>query len=302
VVKASVSGRLESFLSLFMADAMGEFEKENIDLELATVPPSEAVLLLAKGQLDVVPSSSSAGNFNLLAQSNELRAVFPLNAESTAAQSGFWVRKDALGGDGFQPSDLKGKRVLTPSGSGSFSVAYFGVNVLRPAGISATDVTWERFGVADSAPALINGSAPAALLLTPFWDVVAKDGCCEFIDGYPRSSFSHYYFGPTLLEERPEVGQAFARAIARTTRAYLQGDYHNDPVIGPRSAELLEQPLEHLRAQPSPVWEASLPLEILKLTEIQEFFRDAGLLSYDKPLTGADLFDDRFVTPLRKAT
>ena len=300
-VKASVSGKLESFLSLFMADAMGEFEKENIDLELATVPPSEATVLLAQGQIDLVPASSSAGQFNLLSQSDDVRAVFPLSAEAPDSQVGFWIRKDALGGDGFQPADLRGRRVLTPSGSGSLSVAYFGATELAPAGVGAKDVTWERFGVGESALALTNGSAEAALVLTPFWSVVAADGCCEYVDGYPRSTFSHFYFGPNLLNDKPDVGQAVIRALARTVTTYLQGDYHKDPVIGPKTAELLQQPVDQLQKLPSPVWDPTFPMDIERLQELQVFFRDAGQLSYQEPLSRNDVLDDRFVAPIKAA-
>ena len=297
-LKIAISSRIESFLNLLLADAMGEFEKENITVEFEVVPTSDSTLLLSQGRVDAVPTSMSAGNFNLIGDGGLIRGVIPLHGEPEGSGQGFWVRTDALGGDGFQPSDLEGQRVLTPSGPGSYSVAYFWDTVLREAGLSATDITWERIGVSDAPLALTSGAASAALVLTPFWQVVEDDGCCEFIGGYPQDPISFVAFGPNLLNDNPEAGQAFVRAVARTTVTYLQGDYHNDPEVSSVAAELLEQPLDVFQSQPSLVWSPDFAFDVANFDVVQDFFRDADVLSYETPLTLDDIFDPRFIDAL----
>lgn len=293
----AVSSRLESFLHLFLADEMGEFAKENIEVEFEIVPTSESTLLLSQGDVDAVPTSMSAGNFNLIADGNAIRGVFPLNGEAEDSQPGFWVREDAIGDDGFQPSDLVGQRVLTPSGPGSYTVGYFWQTVLSAGGVGPNDVAWERISPSDAPLALISGGAPAAMLIPPFWQTVADDGCCVYVDGYPREPISFVAFGPSLLDGDPAVGEAFVRALARTVVTYLQGDYHHADTADV-VAELLEQPVEAYQAQPSPVWDPTFPLAISEFDAVQQFFADTEVLSYDTPLTEADIFDPRFVDAL----
>jgi len=299
VVRTAISSRSEVFLAMLLADAMGEFAKENIELEVSTVPTSESTLLLTQGELDVVPTSLSAGNLNLVASGARVAGVFPLNAENDVAEQGFWIRRDALGEDGeYQPEDLIGQRVLTPSGGGSFSVGYFWATELEPLGIAPDDVTWERFGVPDTPQALISGAAPAALVLSPGWQIVKDDGCCIFLDGFPSHSNSFYAFGPNLLDEHPEVGEAFVRALARTVTTYLQTDYHNDPDMAATVAEILEQPVEMVQSMPSLVWEPTFELRGDHLPVVQEYFALTDALSYDEPLAYDDLYVTDFITPL----
>lgn len=298
-IEVGISSRLESFLVMLLGDSMGEFEKENLTLDIQVVPTSDGPLLLSQGKLDVVPTSTSAGLLNAIAEGLGLRGVFPLNQEPPDSGQGFWVRKDVIGDDGFQPADLDGQRVLTPNGSGSFTVGYFWNTILAPAGIEPNDIVWERFPVADTPIALISGAAPAAMVLTPFWSAVADDGCCVLIEGgYPQYATSFYAFGPSLLDEDEAAGQAFVRALARTTVTYLQGDYHNDPDLVATVAEVLEQPADVVQGLPSLVWDPEFDFRDDELELIQEFFLQTGDLTYDSPMPLEDIYDDRFVTAL----
>lgn len=299
-LRVGISAPIESFLVLLLAAELGEFAAENLDVEITIVPPTESPLLLSQGHLDVVPSSASAGFFNMVAEGLEIRGVFPLAEEPEDTGQGFWIRKDALGDDGvFQPEDLRGQRVLTPNGSGSFTVAYFWTNFLGPAGLEPNDVTWERVALPDAPLALIGGAAPAAVVLTPFWTTLQDDGCCVLIEGaYPTYATSFYMFGPTLLNGDPAVGEAFVRALARTTVTYLQGDYHNDPEIGPLTAELLQQPFEIVQSLPSLIWNPEFEFRSDELETVQSFFISTGDVTFDAPLPFEQIYDRRFVEAL----
>jgi len=268
-----VSSRIEAFVTVLLADEFGEF--------------------------DVVPMPVSAGTLNLIADGGEIRGVFPLNGQPDGSLDGFWVRRDALAGEEFDPTDLRDERILTPSGPGSFALAYLWATLLEPAGVGATELSAEQFGLGDAAVALMSGAAKAALLFSPFSQQVDTDGCCVLIGGYPEFSTSFYAFGPSLLEDDPDVGRTVVRALARTTARYLQGDYHDDDDLVATLTEVLEQPVEVVTAQPSLVWDLSFPFRTEELGVIQEFYALTGVTTFAEPLEPDDIFDQSFVADLR---
>lgn len=296
-IKIGIAGALEANLPYILADELGEFEKENLDVELLVVPPSDAGPLLARGELDAVPGSFSPGYLNLIAGGAQIKAVLPMQQfdPESGVKQGLWVRKEVLEEDGFQASDLVGNKVLTLTGPGLTSLAYLHREVLEPQGVDPSDVKWEMFPGADMPQALIRGSAPAAFVHTPFWHQLEGQSCCEFVGYYPPYSGSQLLFGKTLLSEYgPEVGLALARAVMRSTTKYLQNDYPRNPVVAEIMVDQLGLPAEEVGKQAPLNWDPDFELAVDSNLEVQDYFFAAGdLLSYpeDEKLTEADMFD-----------
>ena len=294
-----MSGKVEAFLGVLLAEELGEFEKEGIDVEVSIVPATESPLLVATGRGDVAMSNLSAGNLNLIADGNPLRVVFGGSIPNPEANEGFWVHSSVPGEDGFQPHDLQGATLATSFGEASSVIASLLADAeeMEPGGLAADQLVHQTMSLPDGMAALMNGAVDAAMSVQPFSTQLGAAGCCEYIGMWPTFSTSAVLMGPTLLEEDRDLGLAFTRAVARTVRDHLQGDYHKDPELSPAIATLLEQPLDSFQASYSPLWNLRPSYE--SLTEPQDYYFEVGeLLSYDTPLTPEQVFDLEFLDQL----
>lgn len=291
-----LSAPIEAYLHLLMADALGEFEKENLDVRMEFVPAAESPILVAQGAADVMASTLSAGLYNLIAGGSELRAVAGGPIPSPDAYEGFWVRRDVLGDDGFQPSDIVDEDVSTPFGaaSGIFGSFIRQADEIEPGVLTAQTLNHRVLPLADGVMALQNGGVNVAMAVQPLSIQLSQHDCCEFIGLWPDYSTVVIMFGPTLLHDDPESGEAFTRALARTVRDHMSHDYRADPDLAPLAAEMLGQPLESFVEGVTPEWSVVLWNEFFH--ETQSYFFDLGdVLQYDEPLDIGQVYDTRFL-------
>jgi NitT/TauT family transport system substrate-binding protein len=302
-VKIGVAGFQEPNLPYHLADELGEFEKENIDAEITVIEPTDAAALLARGELDVVPGSLSPGYLNLLSEGAGFRAVLPFYEfdPDSGAEIGLWVRNDALGDDGFQGSDLVGLRVLHVSGAASTSVNRFYEEVLEPEGIEPSEILLERLPPPDMPAALINGAAPAAFVMAPFYEQLEGNDCCEFIGYWPEYPISQVFLAEQLLNEDREIGLAVTRAIMRTQMTYLQGEYTQNPEVADFMVEKVGITRDQLDDWSHLYWNPEFDLAVDTIVDVQDYFFALGdVLSYpeDERLTADDMFDTSILEEL----
>lgn len=292
----AMSGRIESYLPTLLAEARGEFEQENLDVELVFAPPTDQVQLLAAGQIDVSTQAIGLASFNAIASGVDMRFVFPLAGRSDEDLTGWWVRKEVIGDDGFQPSDLEGRTLISPSGATGLAPAFLIPALLdEDPDFDLDSVTQERMALADMPVALINGAIDAANLSLPYWVPVEEDGCCEYIDHYVDTPTTSVVFGSRLLEDR-EVGLAYLRAISRVIINDLQGDYKADPDVLAEIAEVLEVPEESIADLPEVSFDPSLALPTDEYLATQDYYRLLdGAMSYDENLTAEQVYDLTFI-------
>lgn len=286
----------EVYGQVLVAIANGEFEKENLEVEIVTLPSPDAVPALVDGSIDVAVGVLGATQFNAIAQGAEIRMV--LTGGNTPAETGLWVRKELLAG---APASLKGKTIAATYGWNQPSMSVV-KDYLATGGVTPDDVNVELLQSADAALALDEGSIDAAWVTNPSYLPLKASGNASKVVGYiPDQISTGYYFGDRLLNKNPEIGQAFVRAIMRTTKTYLSGDYKNDPELGPMVAETLGLTLEELKYSESIVFEfytqEELSGELTDLfTSAQEMWLDFGdILVYDIPLTAQDYADMSFI-------
>ncbi|WP_181781489.1 ABC transporter substrate-binding protein [Pseudonocardia pini] len=301
-VVVATSARLETFLAMMFAQRHGEFEKENLEVDIQIVPPNDSTILLTQGQLDVVATGTSAVNFNAMAAGAPLRGVFPGSVPLTESKEGLWVRKEVLGPDGvFQPADLKGRKIATLGGNVGVNQAYmWKVLKEQDPGFQLSDLKFERIAAADMSTAVTGGAVDGGVMISPSWEPLVDDGCCVNVGYSPPYGSSFYAFGPTLLDQRPAVGQAFVRALARTQQTYLQGNFHTDPQRAAEIAEVLQSTVERVQREPAPTFSTDWPMPTEMAGISQDYlFQVGGILSYEKPLTNDQIYDMRFVDNLR---
>lgn len=246
-VTIGVPGTLSYALPALLAPLLPEFEEEGIDVEVETVKSSEATLLLATSRIDAFVGSISAAQFNAVADGSRIAYVAPGGVNPEAR---WWVSTAALGDDDFSLASFEGRNVFTSTGTGSFVFVSLS-ELLRPAGLTVNDVAPTQLAPTDVVAALKNGSLFGATL-DPTAEAVVEEDDIAFPVGtavYPEGmSLAPLAFGPTLLDESPEVGQRFVDAWYAMFENHLQGDFYRDDEMAPLVREALDLTDDQLAA------------------------------------------------------
>lgn len=288
-VTVAMSTKTAEFAApIVMAEALGEFDKENLDVEINVLPPADSIQLLADGKIDAIASTSSAAFYNALSQGFDVRWVLGQGWSNADSKAGLW----AAGRD-VKLADLKGASLGSAVGVGSSANLHF-VDLMKDAGVGITDVSFQTVDVADSVTALSNGSLDAAMILDPFWLPLKDDPNFTFLahEVEPGGSNGGVYYGPSILERR-DVGLAFARAFIRTIDTYLAGDYKADPEALRTAADAIGLPVDQLGKTPSYhySWDVSTGLT----DRHQAMYQEAKILQYEDPIPEDRIVDRSFV-------
>lgn len=299
-VSIAISNRAVSFLPILLADELGAFDEENLDVKIEFLPAADAPLLVSQGTVDASASSVSAAVLNLISSEADLRVVFPYEPEfADESESGVWVSKDVIGDDGVQADDLRGAKIASATGAGSNAAAYLWYELFKDEGLPADELTTEVMGIPDGAIAVTQGAIDGAIVIPPFTEQVRASGCCEFVGGNPAFPNAWILFGDRLLNEDRDAGTAMLRAIARTMTGYLSGDFLEDPAKVETIAALLEQPVDTVEASSAVVWDLTTADPQTALDVVHEFWLERGdILSYTEPLGVEDVFDLGFYDEL----
>ena len=286
-LKVSSAGNFEFLTALIVADALGEFEKENIAIEYVTLPSSDAIPALALGQVDVAAIGITAPFFNAVAEGANLRIVFP--GPSSPNGDGLWVRTEFLGLENKQSISIANSR----------GAAWLGIvpvtQYLEQIDIDIDSVEFTSLPIAELATALELGAVDGAWLNSPSHLPFENSTEVTRVIGYADNQIgTGYAFGPRLLDEDPLLGKAFIRAMLRTVENHLSGDYKSDTQI---RNELVEK-LGIDESQIGVSGNLAFPkkLETSLLTEAQELWiQIGGIISYDEPLASRSYIEERFV-------
>lgn len=286
IVIALTTKSAEVQAPLYYAKAKGEFEKENLDVELKIIPPADALNLLANKQVDAWFSGADASLHNALNQGYDLRWVAGNYFEPADSKSGLWTSKPT------EISSLRGKTIGAAAGVGSVIVLPIN-QALSKGGLTVKDVKFQTLKPAEQLTALENGALDAAWLLTPAWGQVVDRPGYTFQGGQPPGEpLGGMMFGPTLLREKKDVGQALLRAYVRTISTYFTGDYKSDENMVNELANLLELKPAVIKSAPSLVYDWEIRQGTSK--SMQEAWELTGGIRY-KDLLPEDKVVDRSI-------
>jgi NitT/TauT family transport system substrate-binding protein len=275
---------------LYLAETQGEFDAENLDVTIQTLPANDAWPLLAQGQVDGVWSGPEAAFHNLIAQDFNLRWVMGNYFPAPESQTGLWA-SEASGITDI--SELAGGTIASLVGPGSV-IMYPIAASLAEAGVSVTEVEVATFPAADILPALQNGAVDAAWILDPGWAALVDDPAYTFLQGQPPGEpLGGLGFGPSVLDENREAGVAFVRALIRTVNTYLAGDYKADTA----TVDLIAQAqgldtTDTLLSVPSLIWDWEIREGTS--TRVQETMIELGSVEYDTPIPETETIDRSF--------
>lgn len=286
-LKVSSVGNFEFLTALLVADALGEFEKENIAIEYVTLPASDAVPALALGQVDVAAIGITAPFFNAVAEGADLRIVFP--GPSSPNGDGLWVRTEVLGLENKQSISIGNSR----------GAAWLGIvpvtQYLEQIDVDIDSVEFTSIPISELATALELGAVDGAWLNSPSHLPFENSTEVKRVIGYAENQIgTGYAFGPRLLDEDPLLGKAFIRAMLRTVENHLSGDYKSDVEI---RVELVEKlGIDESRLDISGNLAFPTRLDTSLLTEAQELWiQIGGIVPYDEPLPSSSYIEERFV-------
>ncbi len=215
---------------------------------------------------------------------------FPPDAgDPTVDQTGMWCRSELFKNPAKpKPQEVKGKTVGSAVGNASASMYYVQAWMGNKAKI--TDMTVQTIPSTDMVQAMKNKALDCAILLDPLWTAVANDPAFTLVATQtPGEPVGGYFFGKSLLEDKPEVGEAFTRAMNRTINTHLTGDYHQNAQVMDALSKAINQPVATIQRTPALVfdWEIREGTG----TRIQDVFQELGVLTYPKDVPEKKLFD-----------
>lgn len=285
------------FSAPLLAEELGVFDDYGINLTIESVPTNEAVPLLATGKVDAVIGGLNAGVFNAIGAGSDLRVVAPANYQSPESKIGTWASAEWLAGRDFEPSMLKVSKHASSQGYQGITMVNY-VRLLKEGGLTVDDVDIVTMPQTDQVVALETGAISTGTPSPAGADALERSGKATYIaqqipTGWPVTVFT---FGPSLLEDRPEVGMAFVAALRALYTDYLQGDYIENPEVFDALVKVSEQTPEAVRSAVPFIYgpEMSIPDDYISaMDETWRLFPD--VLQSEKPFTFDDVIDTRFM-------
>lgn len=292
-VVVTVSSTNMAFAAVLLAEEVGAFDAEGLNVTFETLSAADALAPLGQGRVDVTVSTLNAGVLNAMSEGINIRWIAPLYEAHPDAGEGLWIQPERWDGTGeFDVSVLEGAIVSTPAGLGGTSTFILAEQLLA-AGLSLDDLTYKQMGTADILAALEQDALDMGWLSDPFWQQ-AEGTDLVYVGGFPDpQNGTAMLAGPRLLD-RPEVAEAFLRAIMKTVDQYLGEGYMDDAETKAHLATALDVPEENINSPFPHQFDPELSMDTAGdfATRMQETFIEMGeLLTYDEPLAEEQVID-----------
>lgn len=217
-----------SVVPFHIAAEEGYFAAQNLDVEFVRLGRDQEIMSsLARGQVDVASGLVTLNELNLAAMGVKVRMIATLSKldPDACTYAAILTRREHLeSGALLDPERIVRLKfdvnVATPHG-------YWVDQLLGPMGLTIEDLDVLDLPPPAAIPSLINGavdvtvlSEPHSGLLLQSEEAVVWERVDRFVPGY---AFSVVKYGPTILEERPEVGERFAVAMLQAARQFNLG-------------------------------------------------------------------------------
>jgi ABC-type nitrate/sulfonate/bicarbonate transport system substrate-binding protein len=289
----------ENYANVGLAQAFGEFAKENLDIKMEVVGQAATVVpLLDQGKLDIASLGLFAGFFNALATGSDMRLVAGGNTPQAQAQA--WWQRPTPGKDQPDPCALKGKKVGIPEGGLAIPPALALADYLATCDVKVSDITIISVLSTDAPGALKSGAVEAAFSQEPFSYQMVKDKSAQFVA--PAGAGLSGVVAGKIRTEKPEVVQAVVRALARTNYKYLQGNFHKDPEVVAALSQYIGAPAEQFVDLTPRLFTPDLNMtdQTKAVEALQKFWIKVGdILTYDTPIPANQIIDPTFVDAIR---
>lgn len=248
----------------------GYFGDEGLDIELVKMRRSSlAIPPLVQGKLDVVTGTNSFSLFNAIAQGANIKIVSSLTHQHDlgCAQGALIFRKGLdLELNNLDKAQLAGLRIATnPKSSLAFLLELF----LMKYGLTLDDLNIVDIPYSMKEKALANRSVDLMTAYEPRLSRIVASGNGKVLTNMyhilPDYVDSTIFFGPTLLQDSPDLGIRFMRAFRKGVQDYLKGKIPANIAIMAKHTKLSYEVLK------SACWSSVHPTGYIDPKGIEEF-------------------------------
>jgi NitT/TauT family transport system substrate-binding protein len=247
---------------IFVAQAMGFFEKVNLDVELKYFADGAlAIPALIAGELDVTVSTLNAGLFNAVSKGAPYKLILDRGSEKPGSGSMTIAASNAMVSAGMTAVDkmalLKGKR-LAIQAPGGIDQYLLGLGVQRAGLDPRTDVEWST-GLAypDIVKAMGAGQVDAANIPVPLGFLVERNNFGKLVfSGYdiePNTQLGCWAMSQKYLDANKSAAVRFAMAHTHAGRMFNKAAADKDPAIVKIVSEATKVPPNLIEAA-APRW------------------------------------------------
>lgn len=288
---ALIASGQEPYAPALVAKELGEFDKENLDVEISVVSIQDAAVALDQGRIDAAPLVLTAGVLNQLSTGPDFRMGAGLPSLPPSSKAGIWVRTELMRPDGtMDPCAFKGKSVgFGPSLTGATAAAGL-LQELKKCNLTLDDIRPSPLQGPDANIALETGALDAAVVFDPLWQGLEQNKVAGlavplYAKGaiFEGTSPTGWFFGSNRHDNADAV-KAFMRAVGRTTKQHFQGDYHANPETRALLSRVLQVPESYFASTPSLLADPTLKVDTKVVETMQDTWLEVGLVNYDKAL------------------
>mgnify|MGYP001366548295 CR=1 FL=1 len=215
-----------SYGPLMIAREEGYFARQGIDVEFEKFQGSSLALpSLINGDIAVASGTVNPSLINAIAKGAHVRIVADKGRNApgySCNASGLMVRQDLYeSGTLTTISDLKGKKVVVPSGE-DYTLA----RILQRGNLTADDIELVVLDFPSAVVALQNGAIDAAVLSEPYVTKAMDSRAAVMLlptEVYTPDNPHPILYGPAFLDKDPELGRRFMVAYLEGARQYNLG-------------------------------------------------------------------------------
>jgi ABC-type nitrate/sulfonate/bicarbonate transport system substrate-binding protein len=284
-----------TLMPFHIAEAEGYFEEQRLDVEFVHVARNQEIMTaLATGDVDVAGGMLTVNELSLAATGARLRMVASLGAFSPDActNAALMVRRDLFESGALEdPAQIRGLRIdtddLTPIG-------YWTDVFLGRFNLTLDDVEVVNLPSPAAVEAAVSGTIDVTVEAEPFLTLLETTGeavaWARMEDVLPNFVVAMMMYGPTLLDDRPEIGERLAVAMLKAIRHYQLGKTPENLATVERGTGLSA---EQVAAACWPVTRHDARIDPAVFRGYQDWSVSRGLV--DRVLADDELFDQHFI-------
>jgi NitT/TauT family transport system substrate-binding protein len=284
-----------AYAPLFIADEEGYFVEQGLQIEFIRLARSaEAIPSLVSGEVDVLPTAVSVALLSAVARDQDIRLVAGLNYDASAGctVNALLARPELLdSGELDSPAQLGGRRVsMRTAGINEYLLE----TMLDTTGVTLGEIEVVDVPAAAEAEALEKGTIDVAFASEPWVTRNLQTGHADIWTPLkqviPDFQAAIIVYGPTLLEENPDVGRRFVVAYIKALQQYREGKTARNIEI---LAEYTELDRELLTEACWPTFPDDGRINVQSVLDFQAWAVKKGYL--DSPVTEEQFWDPSFV-------
>lgn len=284
-----------TLMPFHIAVEQGLYAARDLDVDLVRLGRNQELMTaLASGEVDVAAGLLTVNELSLIGAGARIRMVAAMGQLSPAhcAYLGFVTRPELLEGGALE--DPERLRQLVVDADVLIPFGYWLDEALRPFGLRHEQLERVELPSPAAVEALANGSVDLVIDSEPFLTMhrTMGDGVLwkqvgELTPGYVVVMIM---YGPSLLDERPEVGERFAVATLEAIRRFNRGKT-------PANLEIVERVTRMTRQQAReacwPMMSDDARIDPSVFSGYQRWNVEHGLV--DRVLADDELYDPRFI-------